>query len=155
MSSQCCKALPVTGVCLTSMSQSSAPSHHGRPHWSLHGRLALGSSSNIYVALQAILAESSEREGLDVELAASGFGQQHQQVCFTPLSCCCVLCAACLYPGICGNTLRWKQHKHIQVCMHISSSSTRDSPAVRLTVAVLAGPQMLSIAMPCLWLQNL
>lgn len=32
------------------------------------------------LALQAILAESSEREGLDVELAASGFGQQHQQV---------------------------------------------------------------------------
>ena len=44
-------------------------------------------------ALQAILAESSKREGLDVELAASGFGQQHQQVglhsvCLTPMFIC-------------------------------------------------------------------
>ncbi|KAL0051751.1 hypothetical protein WJX82_001455 [Trebouxia sp. C0006] len=29
---------------------------------------------------QAILADSADREGLDVELAASGFGQQHQQM---------------------------------------------------------------------------
>ena len=70
---------------------------------SLHGWLALGSSSNVHIAVQAILAESSEREGLDVELAASGFGQQHQQVGFSPLCCCCVLCAACLRPGICGD----------------------------------------------------
>ena len=30
--------------------------------------------------LQAILASSADGEGLDVELAASGFGKQHQEV---------------------------------------------------------------------------
>jgi len=48
---------------------------------------AVGSGS---AALQAILADSADREGLDVELAASGFGQQHQQVSFMLLlGFCC------------------------------------------------------------------
>ena len=34
--------------------------------------------------LQAIVADNAEAKGLDVELAASGFGQQHQEV--TPFS---------------------------------------------------------------------
>lgn len=36
-------------------------------------------------ALQAILASNAEGKGLDVELAASGFGQHHQEVMLMPI----------------------------------------------------------------------
>ena len=40
--------------------------------------------STVIWALQAILADSADDKGLDVELAASGFGQQHQEVMPVP-----------------------------------------------------------------------
>lgn len=42
------------------------------------------SIANTSWALQAILADNADGRGLDVELAASGFGQQHQEVILTP-----------------------------------------------------------------------
>ena len=43
-------------------------------------KLMMMSPDKVLILLQAIVAESADGEALDVELAASGFGQHYQEV---------------------------------------------------------------------------